>query len=307
MKKTLFIRGGALGDFILTLPALESVRAACPEGRVEILGYPSIAALAVGPGRPADAARWVGDAAFAPLFCRGGNLGPSEADYLASFDAVVCVWPDAEGTIRRNLERHARGAITMLDPFPRSCHAADFVLAQAEEAGWPVAIRMPRVAVDAASRQWARQWMRQMGLRRPLLVSHPGSGSVRKNWPAERFAALGRMWAASTGGGAALTCGPADEEQAAAVLAAWSGPAPPVLREENLLRVAALLEGCDAYLGNDSGVSHLAAAVGAPAVALFGPTDPRLWGPRGPKALAVPNAMAMEPGAVMGFIKKTCS
>jgi heptosyltransferase-3 len=81
-----------------------------------------------------------------------------------------------------------------------------------------------------------------------------------------------------------LVQGPADEEAVAMVLGTIGGDVPPVLSGLPVCDLAALLSLCAAYLGNDSGVTHLAAAAGTPAVALFGPTDPAVWGPRGPRA-----------------------
>jgi heptosyltransferase-3 len=99
-------------------------------------------------------------------------------------------------------------------------------------------------------------------------VIHPFSGSPRKNWPLEKFRALARgierrmpvEWCA----------GPDDPPLAGAV------------RIDDLYELACWLARARLYIGNDSGISHLAAAVGAPVLALFGPTDPRIWAPRGP-------------------------
>jgi ADP-heptose:LPS heptosyltransferase len=103
---------------------------------------------------------------------------------------------------------------------------------------------------------------------------HPGSGSPAKNWPFARFVetaralAEGRRWL--------LVAGPAESALAA--------PADAVLAREWPLRVlGAALTRSSLFLGNDAGVSHLAAAVGAPTLALFGPTDPSLWAPVGPR------------------------
>jgi ADP-heptose:LPS heptosyltransferase len=110
-----------------------------------------------------------------------------------------------------------------------------------------------------------------------FLAVHPGSGSATKNWPAERFAALvqahgsGRRWL--------LVIGPADED-AAAPLRGLPGAVP--LGNVPVRVLGALLARAGLYVGNDSGVSHLAAAAGAPTLALFGPTDPAVWGPVGP-------------------------
>ncbi|HET7295379.1 MAG TPA: glycosyltransferase family 9 protein, partial [Vicinamibacteria bacterium] len=112
-----------------------------------------------------------------------------------------------------------------------------------------------------------------------FLALHPGSGSTRKNWPAERFAGLADTLAPGTA--YALVEGPADATAVACVLE--RAPRAVVVRGLSPLALASLLAQASLYVGNDSGVSHLAAAVGAPTLALFGPTDPAVWAPVGPR------------------------
>ena len=97
-----------------------------------------------------------------------------------------------------------------------------------------------------------------------LVALHPGSGSPRKNWPANRWLALAR-WL--------------EEELHARLLVGIGLPA----RNLPLGQLAARLAGCRLFLGHDSGVSHLAASAGAPCILLFGPTDPAMWAPPGPQ------------------------
>jgi ADP-heptose:LPS heptosyltransferase len=95
-------------------------------------------------------------------------------------------------------------------------------------------------------------------------VIHPFSGGRRKNWPLEQFCEISRrlpmpvQWCA----------GPEESLHSA-------------VRMENLWDLACWLAAARVYIGNDSGITHLAAAVGTPTVAIFGPSDPAIWGPRG--------------------------
>jgi ADP-heptose:LPS heptosyltransferase len=117
---------------------------------------------------------------------------------------------------------------------------------------------------------------------RPLtseeILVHPGSGSVSKNWPAGRFAETIRALQQPV----TLIVGEADDA-AAHEVEAYLGQALPRLEHPPLEELAARLAGCRAYLGLDSGVSHLAGLCGARSVVLFGPTSPRVWRPLGPR------------------------
>lgn len=114
---------------------------------------------------------------------------------------------------------------------------------------------------------------------RNVVAIHPGSGSAKKNWPARRFGTLARRLRDECGFVPVFIFGEADSD----VKSALAG----VLQEFSdlpgcdLLDLASVLSVCRGYVGNDSGITHLAAALGIPAVALFGPTDPAVWGPRG--------------------------
>ena len=116
---------------------------------------------------------------------------------------------------------------------------------------------------------------------RPLscdeILVHPGSGSASKNWPAERFAAVIRALDQPV----RLVVGEADACAAADVERALGQRSRRLTC--NLSDLAARLAGCAAYLGNDSGVSHLAGLCGTRTVVMFGPSDPGLWRPVGPR------------------------
>lgn len=141
----------------------------------------------------------------------------------------------------------------------------------------------PRVWVGDDEAVAAAEWLHAHGLQegRPLVALHPGSGGRWKCWPAERFAAVASALARRADAQLLLVSGPADAEivqtfrnsvEATRVIEAASLP---------VCQLAAILARCSLFIGNDSGVTHLAAAVGCPTLALFGPTDDRVWGPRG--------------------------
>ena len=115
---------------------------------------------------------------------------------------------------------------------------------------------------------------------RPLIAIHPGSGSAKKNWPVERWRELGsRLLSADPPPRLLLVGGEADGPQLAALAKAWPGAEVLTARDFPLPALAAVLARCQLFLGHDSGISHLAAAVGTRCVLLFGPTDPEVWAP----------------------------
>ena len=119
---------------------------------------------------------------------------------------------------------------------------------------------------------------------------HPGSGSAAKNWPADQYASLVDRLHAEYGLASVVLGGPADAE-ALVVLHDRPGQPPAAeLVERPLLVVAALLGRAAAFLGNDSGLSHLAGLLGVPTLALFGPSDPTVWAPLGPRVRVLRSA-----------------
>ena len=163
------------------------------------------------------------------------------------------------------------------DPHPPpGVPAARWLAALLEELGLDAATAPPLCSATPEEEQRAHAFSQRLA--EGFLALHPGSGSPLKKWPATLFADLvdrlrpPEPWL--------VVCGPADAE-AAAPLRARAGV---VVAEGLPVRVlGALLARAGLFVGNDSGVSHLAAAWGAPTVALFGPTDAGIWAPDGPR------------------------
>lgn len=291
--RVLLIRGGAIGDFILTLPLFEAVRCAERDAEVDILGYEHIAQLALG-RRYAAAVRRVDAPEWAPLFSPSGNLADPECEYLSSFDQILSVWPDEDSVIRRNLERAGARKVISVDPRPpegRGIHAVEYMARQCARVGLEIEYREPQLFPSERDHWWAERYMRVTGAgERPLLGLHPGSGSAAKNWPAERYAAVARYWIGRRAGHVMIVAGPADEKAVGDLQAHVGDEGVFILQNESLPRVAACLARCEVFAGNDSGISHMAAAVRTPTCVVFGPTDPRVWRPWGPRVSVVESA-----------------
>lgn len=282
MERVLVLRGGAIGDFVLTLPLLNAVRLLAPDAELEILGYPAIAELVVG-RRYAVAAARVDGAEWAPLFSPDGTLGEREREYIAAFDRVISVWPDADGVIGANLRRAGARNLLSINPMPPDdspMHVVEHMVRQSEYGGLPVAFLEPQLFPSERDRWWAERFMRVTRAgEKPLLGMHPGSGAEKKNWPARRYAEVADWWIEQKLGHVLVTAGPADDDAVAALTAACDDERVFTLRNDSLPRVAACLERCEVMVGNDSGIMHMAAAVQVPTLVLFGPTNARVWRP----------------------------
>lgn len=296
MRSALFIRGGALGDFILTLPSIRAFRQAFPAAHIEILGYPHIASLALGP-EYAAVVRPLDQRGMAAFFAEGAALDPELCAYVAGFDLVVSFLYDPDDVFRRSLARAGARRVLAADSRPSGeRHAAEHLAAWLAPAGIAPGIAAPRIfpSADAEARAAALH-PPAAGLR---VAIHLGSGSRSKNWPAERFAELARRLAADDIAVLAVE-GPADEDVARQF---WSAPFPSAVRRcagVPLPQLAALFARCAAFVGHDSGITHLAAAVETPVCAIFGPTDARVWRPRGKQIIVLqrgarPDAVSVD-------------
>src|SRR2546430_6837914 len=104
MNRILVIRGGAIGDFVLTLPALKALRDAHPDARIEILGYKHIAALAENRFY-AQAVRSIEYGPLSSFFAKDSELPAELADYFASFDLIISYFYDPDRIFESNLRR----------------------------------------------------------------------------------------------------------------------------------------------------------------------------------------------------------
>ena len=277
MKHIAVIHTGAIGDLVQTGPLLAAVRAKWPEARVTLVGRPERGRLLEMAGL-VDA---VADAETCSLWRARSRVGATAflPPVLAEADLVIdLLW--------RPGEKPWRGRIASLEPIPPedwTRSAAAWLLEQAAGLELPAVPPEPVLAVPAAVREAARKALAAKGIRRAFAAIHPGSGSVRKNWAMERFGEIARRIREEAGRQIVWLLGPAETERGIKPDARGGA----VLADLALETVAGILALADGYVGNDSGVTQLAAAVrGAegrttPTVALFGPTDARVWGPRG--------------------------
>jgi ADP-heptose:LPS heptosyltransferase len=270
MDSALILFPGALGDFICFLPTLVALRAR-HQGRVLVVAKPALLDL-VRPLQVATAS--IDGRAVADLFSSSLFVTAETENLLAGFDTVYSWAGFGDPDVSRHLTALTGGRVNSyrfrgMDPGE---HAVDYY---ARCAG--VAPSASINDVIAGDPEWFAALQRQRRLRDSFAVIHTGSGSPRKNWTG--FTAVVRWWRRQARDPVILLRGPAEAERGAGA----DCGADVVVEGLTLPQVATLLRCARLYVGNDSGVSHLAAAVGATGVALFGPTDPATWAPRGPR------------------------
>jgi heptosyltransferase-3 len=299
LDRILVIRGGAIGDFILTLPALKALRQANPDARIEILGYKHIAALAENRFY-AEAVGSIEYGALSSFFARGASLPDDLRDYFRSFDLIISYLYDPDRIFEENLRRTgARKILAGPGKIDNHSHAARQLGKPLAELGIEVVDLAAKIFPSEEDRQFARGFLQNCA--RPIVALHPGSGSEMKNWPLEQWIQLGNRvlgQSASRSGGfpaadldkrrsgdrrsLMIIGGEADETQVARLEREWKDRHVLFAKNLPLPHLAAVLEQT-VFVGHDSGISHLAAAAGADCVLLFGPTDPAIWAPRNEK------------------------
>ena len=300
-RNILVLHAGAIGDFLLALPALAALARRFPDAAITLAANPRVAPLVEELLRfrciPVDSAGLAG------LFVAGGPLD-SARRLTGPMDLAVLWVTDTGGVIRDNLRKLGARTVTAeyAKPAPGSrLHASDIFLATISSLGCRRAGLTPYLVVPTPKKSLAAVLMVERGVdaaNDPPVIVHPGSGSPAKNWPATHYARLITAVHTQLGAPVLLVRGYADDAACAELEKRLGRDMPPVLEDAPLDLLAAALSLGRLYIGNDSGVSHLASAIGARAVVIFGATDPKLWGPQDHNTRIVTGAAA---GGFPGF------
>jgi len=301
VQSILVIHQGALGDFILALPALETLRKAFPHAKSVIMGYPRILDL-VERRFYADEIFSIDQKGMASFFNREGSLDFTLSEFFKTFDLIVVFGKDSEGTIIANLRRVCPGQILSINSFPpreEKVHLTDFLLKQFVDRGFPRSKPHPRLYLKESDREWGTAFWRSKGVpqvgRSKVIVLHPGSGSKKKVWPVDRFIDLARTLQDRLRSKILIVLGPAEGPDVRKAFETMGPNAPVLAKGLTLLQLASVMEGCWFFIGNDSGISHMAAALELPTLVVFGPTDQKVWSPRGRKAFVVYRGIHCSP------------
>jgi ADP-heptose:LPS heptosyltransferase len=286
---------GALGDFICFLPALQKL---AREADVDLFArsefvdiVPSgvtVRSLECNEITRLFAANTAGDQELQNFFAAYAAihswLGCRQSEFVQQLTSLSC----------------GRARIYSLQPTNSSSHQTDYYLSCI---GWDSASSLePEVKLRPEAVAWYDEFCATRELRRqPLLVIAPGSGAREKNWPEDFFLAIVNWWREAVNGVVVLLTGPVEEERGGVERLRASCL---VANDLSLSQAAALLARSDVYLGNDSGITHLAAAAGTRTIALFGPSNARQWAPRGKKVTIVSRKIECSPCQIPQM--KTC-
>jgi heptosyltransferase-2 len=221
----------------------------------------------------ADAVRSVESGSFARFFARNPELSAEQTDYFASFDLVLSFLYDPDKIFETNV-RAAGGSTFIAGPskLDDSEHAAFQLARPLQSLGLSLTDPSPRLFPNDEDRDAVRHFHGW------TLALHSGSGSETKNWPIENWIKLGDVLLAKAHR-LLIVAGEADAARTQKFRAAWKEKSVQFAEHLPLPHLAALLEN-RAFIGHDSGISHIAASVGAQCLLLFGWTDPEIWAPR---------------------------
>lgn len=295
----LIIQPGAIGDCILTLPLASYIQQGLGLGGVDILGHMEY--LSIFPGRTCiDAIKSIDLLEMYRLFEDHTRFDLADRDPLitafAEYTWIVSFLGEPGSSFEKNLTYTAmcsHSAEVICLPFRPPAglrrHVTEFYISQFRS-HCPVAIKARPVRRDSIIiRPTSSDKARGKGILlaagisqdRPVVAIHPGSGAIRKCWHIDNFLAVARALT-SRGIQPVFIIGPAEQERLGPSLPGRISSYGPVLEGLSLEDVLAVISLCRAFIGNDTGISHMAGGMGVNTFVLFGPTDPVQYRPIGP-------------------------
>lgn len=277
---------GALGDFVCFLPALHQLADASPVDLLARSEFAAIAPLGVNVHsleRPE----------VRQLFIDGGATDRRVSQFYSKYTRIYSWFASQQSLFVDQLQKAAQGRAKVFPfrPDQFTLHQADYYLSCLDRNEMKAAAPLVELRADALL--WRDDFYRRREIgRAPFLIMAPGSGARGKNWPEAHYLQVAHWWREQLGGTVVVVLGPveAERQEFDHLISCCQ-----VASGLDLAQLAALIAGCDAYVGNDSGVTHLAAAVGARTLALFGPSNDRQWAPLGPRVSILRRQIACSP------------
>ncbi len=326
LDRVLVMRPDHLGDVVFSFPALWALRERLPEARIDILVSPAARPLLQSdPKRPL----WMGILEHqAPWLRRpkGRRFSPTSAWTVAQmlrrrcrelggvYDLAIDFRGDFHYVLAARLAgvrylvgRGITGLGFLLDVEGEEVpgrHQVESNLYLIEQAGFgPIETANPELWLSREEREQGRALLaaRRVDPERILVGLHPGAGAKTKRWGADRYGRLIERMVRELNVQVLVLGGPEDEEEIQTALAGlrWATAARRVIdlggRLPDLRAFMAVVRECTLFIGNDSGPSHIASALGVPLLCLFsGTNDPAEWGPRGPAVVILRKRVPCE-------------
>lgn len=276
--RTFFVwHQGGLGDLLLAGPALMALRRRYAQARMRVTGHPERWRLLAGTLNP-EAIWDSGEARWSALYLDDVPLPSSLTDRLAEVDLALVFSPRPRPVFLKRLKKAGVSRVVWLPSFPsgENEHVVRLQARRLGELGLVEPFSPFRLNLNGVGPRG------EEGLPGPLLTVAPGSGHPAKNWPLAHYYEVTRALAWEAKLKVVWLAGPAEAELVPYLKGLAAAQEQLVWVNQPLTRVAWVLARTELYLGGDSGLTHLAAAAGARrVVALYGPTDPRVWAPLG--------------------------
>lgn len=288
-KKVVVFHQGALGDFLLAAAAVDELAKTQGFSRVDFWSKPDHVSLLAQKGYLGNCYSCDSPLAAALLhdtLWREARL----PGFLLEADSVFIFGQTGTRLLAERLSALLSAGVYWIQSFPVTkespVHVSVFLSNQLAALDLPIAGSPLLLVPPDSEKKAARDLLRKLRIGVKPVLLHPGSGGRRKVWPLANWGGLTHWMCREPSLQPLLSIGPADEylDQ---FCRAMRKSGLPVVKGLTPLRLSALLSLCRLYIGCDSGVSHLAASVGVPTIAIFGPTDPRVWAPRGRRAVTL--------------------
>jgi ADP-heptose:LPS heptosyltransferase len=309
-KPILIIHQGALGDLIMSLPALYSLRLFHGPTPWTMAGNVETLFLLLHRFYAQEVVS-IHQQEWALLFQEEIPIPDRFRRTLSSFQKAYLFSPGKPEILTRGLMRAGLERVLWVPSFPNvrkkiSLPTLQKGILESESIPW---IESGKIIFPAPEDlRKAEEYLNrslQSEEELPLWAIHPGSGSPHKNWPLERFLDVAQGLLAGKKAQPIFILGPVEQETAPGTVKMIETRGFPILSNMTLPVLAAVLNHCAGYIGNDSGVSHLAAALGLPTVVLFGPTDPLFWGPKGENVRILSASLPCSP--CTENVKRSCT
>ena len=284
-RRALVIFPGALGDFVCFLPTLK-VLAERPS--IDLLARTEFSEIVPACVKVGSLERFE----IRHLFVSGGGSDEKVRSFFETYSCTYSWMGSGDLTFKQELQAATQGRVRIFQFHPRKSqmHQADYYLSCLLADSAP---GMPHIPLMPDAKRWAEVYWAKHSLEpKPVLAIAPGSGAREKNWPVISFEAIAGWWRERVGGSVITILGPVEDERGGYESLCNYGLA---IRGITLGPLAAMIARCNLYIGNDSGISHIAAVLGVPTAAIFGFSSVNQWAPRGTNVLVLTHEVPCSP------------